>query len=274
MKNLKNYVLLGLLALSLVSCVKDEDASVDQELLVANATFDFASDLDFNSGLQALTDEGSYSSRFTASANRTIPTCPSVTLSTTNGGFPKVFTIDFGDACVQNGITRKGIITVTLTDYFINYGSTMTIERTDNYYVNGRKLKGTVAYQNTTTNTEMPRWTRTVTGGELTTLSGNLFTFSGTRDVQQTEGAGTVALVDNVYNVLSGNNTVNRPNGTSLTVTVVQTLIKKYACDYISQGQLDLQGSFLNGILDYGDNTCDNQATYTHYDGSVYNINL
>jgi len=51
-------------------------------------------------------------------------------------------------------------------------------------------------------------------------------------------------------------------------------LIKKYSCNYISQGQLDLQGSFLDGILDYGDNTCDNQATYTHSNGAVYNVNL
>lgn len=67
---------------------------------------------------------------------------------------------------------------------------------------------------------------------------------------------------------------INKSNGSSLTVTVQETLIKNYSCNYISQGQLYLQGSFLDGFLDYGNNNCDNQATYTRSDGSVYNVNL
>jgi hypothetical protein len=185
-----------------------------------------------------------------------------------------VYTVDFGTGCLHNGILRSGIITVTFSNYFIEYGSTMTITRSNNYYVNNRKLEGTVVYENITTNTSIPKWNRTVTNGKLTTLTGVIYTFYGTRTVQQTEGVGTLTLGDNTYEVLSGNHTVTKPSGSTLTVTVVETLIKKYSCSYISQGQLDLQGSFLDGILDYGDNTCDNQATYTHSDGTVYNVNL
>ena len=277
MKNLRNYAFSGLAILSLLftSCNKEEDIKVDQELLAANAQIDFGNELDFNAGVDVANENSSYSSRNNSTFESLSPTCATVTVdNNTPGVFPKVFTVDFGTGCLHNGILRSGIITVTFSNYFIEYGSTMTITRSNNYYVNGRKLEGTIVYENITTNTSIPKWNRTVTTGKLITLTGAIYTFFGTRTVQQTEGVGTLTLGDNTYEVLSGNHTVTKPSGNTLTVTVVQTLIKKYSCNYISQGQLNLQGSFLDGILDYGDNTCDNQATYTHSDGTVYNINL
>ena len=89
------------------------------------------------------------------------------------------------------------------------------------------------------------------------------------------EGAGTLALADNVYHVISGTHVISRPaGGSTLTVTVLETLIKRYSCDYISKGKLDLEGTYLNGVLDYGNDTCDNEATYTHSNGQVYPITL
>lgn len=277
MKNLKIYAFGSFLALSLLlnSCNRDEDIAVDTELLSANAQIDFGNELDFTTGVDVANEEGSYEDRTSNAFESLSPTCATITVDNpTPGVFPKVYTVDFGTGCLHNGILRSGIITVTFSNYFIEYGSTMTITRSNNYYVNNRKLEGTVVYENITTNTSIPKWTRTVTNGKLTTLTGAVYTFNGTRTVQQTEGVGTFTLGDNTYEVLSGNHTVTKPNGNTLTVTVVQTLIKKYSCNYISQGQLDLQGAFLDGILDYGDNTCDNQATYTHSNGNVYNVSL
>jgi len=277
MKNVKNYAFGSFLALSLLltSCNKDEDIAVDTELLAANAQIDFGNELDFNAGVDVANENGSYSSRTSNAFESLSPTCATITVDNPSPGvFPKVYTVDFGTGCLHNGILRSGIITVTFSNYFIEYGSTMTITRSNNYYVNNRKLEGTVVYENITTNTSIPKWNRTVTNGKLTSLTGAIYTFYGTRTVQQTEGVGTLTLGDNTYEVLSGNHTVTKPSGSTLTVTVVETLVKKYSCNYISQGQLDLQGSFLDGILDYGDNTCDNQATYTHSNGTVYNVNL
>jgi len=262
--------------LSFQSCSKDETeaAVVDQELLVANAQIDVSNEMDFDLGLDVASEQDTYSSRNGVSSARTFPSCATISVENgTLGQFPITFAVDFGTGCLHNGILRSGIIRITFDDYLINFGSHMTITRS-NYYVNGRKIEGTVVYQNQTTNAEVPKWSRTVTDGKLTTLTGSVFTFSGTRIVQQIEGVGTLTLGDNVYEVLSGNHTVTRPNGTSLTVTVVTPLIKKYACTYISQGQLNLQGALLDGVLDYGDNTCDNLATYTHSNGVVYNVSL
>ena len=277
MKNLKMYffTLVGVL---FFSCSDNDDKqqteSVDSEMVSANMTADFTSELDFNAGIDIASNNSSYSNKTTNEASA-IPTCATVNVNnTTPGVFPKIFTIDFGTGCTQNGITRSGIITITLSGYVMSNGSTMTIER-NNYYVNLRKIEGTVVYTNETTNTSIPQWTRTLTNGQITFPNGAIFTHSGTRTVKQTAGVGTLILGDNIYEVISGTHTVNRPNGTTLTSTIVQPLIKKHACNYISQGQLNLQGTVLNGVLDYGNNDCDNLATYFHNpNGQTYNVNL
>ena len=276
MKNLKMYFF-ALVLVSFISCTKEDEKTVDNvdsEMVSANITADFTSELDFNAGIDVANNNSSYSSK-TTNETSTIPACATITVNnTTPGVFPKIFTIDFGTGCTQNGVTRSGILTITLSNYVLSNGSTMTIER-NNYYVNLRKIEGTVVYTNQTTNVTIPQWTRTITNGQITFQNGAVFTHSGTRTVRQTAGVSTVILGDNIYEVISGTHTVNRPNGTTLTSTVVQPLIKKYACNYISQGQLKLQGTVLNGILDYGNNECDNLATYYHNpNGQTYNVNL
>lgn len=275
MKLLSKSTLL-LLFLVIFSCNKEEESTpgVDQEMLQVNTEIDYVNEIDWEFTVNIAQENNTYNNKNTSSIKKTTPPCATISINnTTPGVFPKIFTIDFGNGCLHNGILRKGILTITFSDYWINSGSQVTIERT-NYYVNGRKIEGTVTYQNITTNTQLPKWTRTVTNGKLTTVLGAIFTFSGTRTVQQIEGVDTIILNDNVYEVISGNHTVTRPNGTSLTATVNASLIKKFNCAYISQGKLYLLGTVLDGILDYGDNTCDNLATYTHTNGVVYNINL
>ncbi len=277
MKNLKWFTfLLLLMSLSFVSCNKDEDFAVDKELVNASADIDLTNELDFNSGIEASNDNSSYADRsaFNLESNA-LSSCAEVTVdNATPGVFPKVFTVDFGTGCTYNGITRSGVITITISNYVLNNGSIMTIERGNNYYVNGRKVEGTVVYENTTTNYDIPQWTRTITNGKITNLAGVVFNHYGTRTVKQTEGVSTLIFADNVYEITSGNHTITRDGGSSLNLTVVEPLIKKYACSHISQGKLNLQSSVLDGILDYGNNTCDNLATYTHSNGTIYNIIL
>lgn len=277
MKNLKFYTF-GMLLMSFcfTSCNKDEDTTVDQELMKASADIDFTNELDFNAGIDVSNDNSSYSNRTTSNfASSTVASCANITVNNaTPGVFPKVFTVNFGTGCTYNGMTRSGIITITISNYVMNYGSIMTIQRGENYYINGRKVEGTVVYENTTTNPTIPQWTRTITNGKITNSAGVVFNHYGTRNVKQTAGVSTLIFADNIYEITSGNHTITKEGGSSLSLTIVEPLIKKYACSHISQGQIDLLGSVLDGILDYGNNECDNLATYTHSSGVVYNIVL
>lgn len=275
MKNLKAYIF-ALMTILVSSCTREEQTTenVDSDMVATSMIADFTSELDFNAGIEIASNNSSFSSRNSNEIN-TFPSCATVTVNNaTPGVFPKIFTVDFGTGCTNNGITRSGILTITLSGYVMANGSTMTIER-NNYYVNLKKIEGTVVYTNQTTNADIPQWSRTVTNGKVTFPNGAYFTHFGTRTVRQTAGVGTITLGDNIYEVISGTHTVNRPNGSTLSSTVIQPLIKKYACNYISQGQLNLQGTILDGVLDFGNNECDNLATYYHNpNGITYNVNL
>jgi hypothetical protein len=279
MKNLKFYIF-GLLFLSLnfISCNKDENLNlnVDKQLITTSSKIDLTNELDFNSGIDALNNYSSYSNKLnTISESNSVLSCATVTVNNpTPGVFPKSFTVDFGTGCNNNGITRSGIITITISNYILNSGSIMTIQRGNNYYVNGEKIEGTIVYENTTVNPNIPQWIRTITNGKITTSSGIVFNHYGTRTIKQIEGANTLIFTDNIYEITSGNHTIIKEGGFPLNITVVEPLIKKYTCNNISQGKLKLLGSFLDGILDYGNNQCDNLATYTHSNGSAYNITL
>ncbi|WP_396188818.1 hypothetical protein [Flavobacterium sp.] len=275
MKNLKLYFPF-LVSVLLLSCNKEDNTTTktetDKDLVTANAVADFSSEMDFNYGLDLSQNYSSYSNR--TSETHALASCATVSVNnTTPGQFPKIFTVSFGSGCTLNGITRSGTLTITLSNYLLSTGSVMTIAR-DNYYINGTKIEGTVTYTNQTTNPSIPQWTRSISNGQITFANGAVFTHSGTRTVRQIEGVSTLILADNVYEILAGTHTVNRPNGSSLTATVLTPLIKKFNCNYISQGTLNLQGTYLNGTLDYGNNTCDNQATYTHANGQVFAITL
>ena len=273
MKNTSIFAL-GLFLLVAVSCSKDEERNVDQQLLKSSSEIDVTNELDFTAGIDLTTSNDSYSAR--PSENSLTNECLTITVDNPGlGVFPKTFVLDYGTGCTFNGITRSGTLTITLTDYLMNTGSVMTVERGNDYYINGRKLEGTITYTNTTSNPTTPQWERTIVNGGIITLNGNYYTFSGERVVTMTAGVGTTTLADNVYEISAGTHTISNPaNGATLNLTIVEPLIKKYACMNISQGKLALQGAVLDGILDYGDNTCDNQAIYTHSNGNQYNVTL
>ncbi len=260
----------------LSSCSKDENpvsnTLTDVDLILASEKSSFADNIDINYSSELADSYNSYNNKSTTNV---FTTCANISIDNANPGeFPKTITVDFGSSCTINGITRSGILTITLTDYVINNGSQMTIVRGSNYYVNGYKVEGTIVYENTTTDPNIPSWNRDLSNGKITTPTGSIYTYTDTRSVELIEGSTTLTLTDNVYKVTSGTRTVVRPNNTTLTSTVIIPLIKSYSCSYISEGSLDLQGTYLDGILDYGNGTCDNQATYTHSNGQVFNISL
>lgn len=276
MKNLKCILVFGFLFVQ-ISCNNDEAVPAltqapDNEMVQANTIAEISQEIDFNLAINVASENGAYSSKNGAATTQAA--CPTVTVNnTTPGVFPKIITVDFGTACASNGLIRSGVLTITLSNYVLTTGAVLTIQR-NNYFINARKIEGTVTYTNITSTPGTPKWTRVINNGQVTLPNGAVFTHTGTRTVQQIQGFATLTFDDNVYEILSGTHTVNRPNGTTLTGIIVTPLIKKYSCNYISQGSINLNGTVLNGVLDYGNNTCDNQATYTHSNGQVYNIVL
>jgi hypothetical protein len=277
MKNLKFYLAgLALIGLTFYSCDNDDDSSGefnDSEMLRTAAVIDRINQEDFQFGMETANDESALDSRPSDLSQTSSVSCATITQTSVGNEFPRTFEVDFGTGCTHNGITRSGKLIITFSDFLLATGSTMTIER-ENYVVNGYAIEGTVTFTNQTTG-DVPQWTRTVTGGQVTTPDGGVYTHSGTRTIRQIEGASTpFIMIDNTFEVSAGSATVTRPNGSSLTATVTTPLIKHATCANISAGVMHLEGTFLNGDLDYGDDTCDNIAVYTHVDGTTHTVTL
>jgi len=260
--------------LTYVSCSGNDDNSsrADVSSVGASIVIDATNEMDIKTGLIV-----SAKSTATTKPTETTPgICANITVTQENAtSYPKVFTVDYGTTgCTDNLITRKGKLKITLSGPVITTGSKMTIERID-YSINGIKLAGTIEYTNTTAIATIPQWSRKVTSGKFTDLTGRVYLNSGSWTVKQTAGVDTpYVLDDNIYEMTEGTHTITDSNGGTLTLTVQESLIKKYSCEFISKGKLKVQGGILNGVVDYGNNDCDSKYTYTHETGVTYNLTM
>ena len=278
----KKILICSFLAMgALFSCSDDDNGSNnsgiegnDTALLRASTSYDQLTAIDLRTAFEVLA-ASAQNRTMNALPPSDLPDCAVMTEVTgPNDTFPKTYTIDFGESCTHNGITRSGILVFTLDNDFYENGSTLVISH-ENYNLNGHGIEGEIVYVNQSTSFALPQWTSTITNGEVTNPDGEVFIHNGTRAVQQIGGVATPEdWSDNVYESVSGNHIVTKPNGATLTATILTPLIKSASCDYASQGTVDLQGETLDGVLDFGNGDCDNQATYTHSDGEVDIVDL
>jgi hypothetical protein len=266
----KSFFLFAAFTLSnfiFVSCTKEDALSAtDNSPIAASASIDLVNELDIQTG-----NEVSYKN-LTAKTGKSLATsCGTITMDPQTSTFPKTFYVDFGTGCASNGITRKGKLKITFTGYITETGSTMTVERV-NYSVNGNIVEGTIVYKNTTS-TNVPQWSRTVTSGKFTDSKGDVYLNSGTRTIKQTAGVSTIILDDNTYEMTEGTHTVTKQNGATITLSVVEPLVKNFSCAYVTKGKLKVESTILNGTIDYGNGDCDNTGTYTQ-NGIVFPLTM
>lgn len=260
---MKNRFLLSsaitLTLFSFISCTKEDTLELtDNSSVIASASIDLINELDIQTGTEISLDNST--SKITGKLVRN--SCSTITMDPVTTTFPKTFYVDFGTGCTVNNITRKGKLKVTFSNYVNETGSTMTIERVD-YYVNGNKVEGKIEYKNTTLNEDTPQWTRKVTNGIFTDSKGEVYLNTGFHTIKQTEGVQSSELDDNTYEMTEGTHTVSKQNGGTITLTVSEPLVKKFNCDYISEGKLNIESTLMKGKIDYGNGECDNNATYT-----------
>ena len=209
--------------------------------------------------------------------------CGIVTIEPAGRGvFPKTITIDFGDTnCVGNdGVSRRGKIITTITDYYRNAGCVITTTL-DNYYVNEYKVEGTKTVTNEGRNeADHLYYTIEVSNASITSPEGEEITWQSNRTREWIEGEETTVLtdglagiLDDVYLITGSSSGVNR-FGKSYNITITKALRVEADCFWISEGTKEItpEGKKTRTI-DYGDGTCDFNATVT-IDGKTYNIIL
>jgi hypothetical protein len=249
----------------LTACKKDEETSFATEQIVAaedqTAANDLYEDVDEQVDDAVETRGGGED------------TCPTVTIDPADGSYPRTMTIDFGSVgCVGvDGRTRKGKIVVNLTDTLVNAGAVRTATFVD-FYVDDAKIEGTRTLTNQGADTGGNlSFSRTVTGGKITFPNGEVATWEANHTLTQTEGASTIARIDDAWEVTGGATGVNR-NGKPFTTEIVSPLVKKRACRWIVSGTKNLEIDGKTLTIDYGNGDCDRKAIVTGPRGNTREI--
>lgn len=249
-------------ALSFSSCKKE---TTDNELTSANnmALADESyNDVDNIADEAATTGGVTYK---TDDANSLLAGCAVVTRDTVS--MPHVTTIDFGNGCTgADGKLRTGKIIVTHDGRYRDAGTTITITF-DNYTVNGNQVSGTRTIHNDGVNSNgHTSFSISVTGQIVLASGAGTITWTSTRTREWIAGENTPPRDDDQYSI-TGSATGTSANGDQFTATIQQPLIRNLApgCRrHFVQGIALIQRSGKpDRTLDFGNGSCDDQATVT-----------
>jgi hypothetical protein len=259
---LKKTALLSVLASSLLlfSCNKDDDNNENQGVnFSAENTARAAQTDNVVEGAFNIVESGYVEVEEGRSSNISLfPPCAEITIIPSgNGG---MITINFGESCqLNNGAVVSGRIE-------IDYGPVNAGTRTINYsyedftYNNNGVTGGGEILRQIANQNGNPQSTATETitvsfpGTQVTA------TRQGNRVIEWVEGVGSGTWADNVFEI-NGNWNTEFTNGFTRTGEVTQTLVKKLSCIYLVSGVLEIQQEGFTGAIDWGDGSCDNQAT-------------
>lgn len=247
--------------LSVMSCKKENNAELEQN----NESVSDASTADDSYNDADNVADNAYSNGGTdirtASIDQLTGSCATVAHDTV----AKKLTIDFGTTnCVcRDGKSRRGKILVSYTGKYKEAGSVHTITF-DSYYVNDNKIEGSKTVTNKGLNSSnMPYWEITANGTVQLADGAGIVTWSSTRTRTMTAGYATPTWTDDEYDI-TGSATGTSAKGVKFTTTITTALHKKIGCKWFTSGIVEhTPDGKPKRTVDYGNGTCDDQATVT-----------
>jgi hypothetical protein len=198
--------------------------------------------------------------------------CPVITVNKT--ATPQVITIDFGTACTgKDGKVRSGKIIVTSTSF--NTFPSVRDKSFDNYYVDGKKIEGSIAK---TITKDQENNIRTAVIKENITITFPDGEGKATRVADLTRQYQRNTLLNPLDNQIVSWGTVEftHISGVKVTKTITSAdpLVFKVACHHIVSGTVSVTTSNNRSwTINYGDGTCDAKATLT-MDGKTKEIKI
>jgi len=263
----------------------EEAANLSDESTQAEASFDDAEDIAFTAadeegnaggfgveGLSATTQGRRFLPHFFV-VRGSIADGATITVTPNDSTYPKTITIDFGDSCRgRDGKVRRGKMILHFTGPIRRPGSVVTLTF-DQFYVNRIHIEGTKIFRNLTV-PPVHKWSIEVINGRVTFPNGRGYSYAGIKTVTQIEGMLTGLVWDDVYRI-TGHSTTTYNNGTVVTLTITDPLIKKVNCHWISEGTLQIRINDRLLRLDYGfpnNGACDNKALLTWNNGNDQRI--
>jgi hypothetical protein len=262
---------LSLLVLSLffTSCSRNDDApetEAYEENIVEvqkSAEIDQIDSVLADLIIEAYEEEETTADR--AAHSRDIPEC--VTITVVAQQYYRQVTIDFGvEGCIVRGHLLKGQIIFDYTrdpeaqQIMINYNVV-------DFYFDAKNVIGSRALLKELSNDNgNPQFTHSL---DVTVIwpDGTQASRDGTRIREWVEGFASGIFSDNVFEI-TGNWTATFVNGNTHTYEVLTPLRREVICAYFVSGTFDVQRTNFGGVFDFGDGSCDNQATFTFNNGT------
>nr|WP_321454178.1 hypothetical protein [uncultured Carboxylicivirga sp.] len=195
---------------------------------------------------------------------------PHLNIDSENGTFPKTIILDYGESTVlNNGRVISGIIQIVISAPRTESGATRTITF-DNFMVDSIAIDGEIIKT-----FELNNYTIHITRNLTITLpDGTVITIESERTKLWIEGMDTPLIhEDDVFEITGYSNIIDS-DGDEFKKEISIPLIKTGTCRYIVSGEVTLsQNTIVFAVINYGDGTCDNIATYTTAEGTTeFNI--
>jgi hypothetical protein len=190
--------------------------------------------------------------------------------------FPYKLTLDFGpvNCTCDDGKIRRGKMFVTFNgDYWIT--GTVITYTFENFFVNDNQVLGTKTITNMGRNASNNlNWAIVVAGEIIKANNGGTIYWNSNTTLEWLSGEVTPWIWwDDVYQ-LTGSENGTGTDGKTFTCTITSPLKKKLNCKWLESGTMEIQPQDYPLItLDFGNGTCDNQATAT-VNGTVYQITM
>ncbi len=272
---IRNFILvISFLSVISFSCKKDKETTVleydtqtAQDNALAEATFNDVN----NIANQAIKNgsAGLTTYRFQETASAYMSSCATVTIAPDSSGMGGVATVDFSSTnCLcLDGHYRRGIINFTFTGPYNDSGTVITTSF-DNYYVGKDtsymyKVTGSKTVTNLGLNSSGHMHFNIAVVGHLTDATNRVMDWTSSRGREWIRGESTLSWVDDEY-LITGTDQGTNFEGNSYTVNITHALDIDFSCYWIKEGTFDLTPTGQSTrTLDYGDGTCDNQATIT-----------
>ena len=192
--------------------------------------------------------------------------CPDLAITSTNGGFPKTMTIDYGTGLeMSNGHILKGKIIVVLSAAPFVSGSTRTVTF-ENFGADSITVSGTA----TKTRTKDVQIKFTENSDMTVTLANGTIIHRVSVHVKNwTAGSDTeFNPADDVIEI-TGSVTVSDSKGNEYSKIITTPLVKTGTCKFITKGVIAYKNSVGKfATIDFGNGDCDNKAMRTTQKGT------
>jgi hypothetical protein len=261
-------VMLGIISITISSCKKESQVTDDQDLTSVEESAIAGENLsDLFTDMSSLSSEndGLFSTsgsdfQIKDVADAMSNSCGEVSISPLTNTWPKTMTIDFGDGCTEENMTRKGKIIAVFTDRFKNTGAKVTVTF-ENFQVNEHKIEGTKIIRNNGKNAAGNfNYTIEVSKSKISS-SDKAISFSSVNNIEWVEGSATRTPADDIFSI-TGTASGTNSKGNEFSLSIVKPLIKKVSCRFIVAGSADIKtGTRPTRTIDYGSGDCDNKAS-------------